>query len=120
MHPDALGHCYTHLACAYVCLEQHCYMNSDTILPSMQVLTNLAWSMAHLDFKSDTVMDAILTVAVDDVADLNPRDITELLSALAIFDHNVSSKQVDVLAQHMIVLLSEPGKCASAGSVAVH
>lgn len=65
--------------------------------------------MAHLDYRHNAMMDAMVTLAVENIEDLNPRDVTELVSALALSNHNVSSREMDSLAQHMTVLLSEPG-----------
>ena len=76
----------------------------------LQGLTNLAWSMAHLDFKHDILFDDIISVVVDNLEDANLRDITELLSALAILKHRASSRHMEALTQHMIVLLSDAGQ----------
>ena len=76
----------------------------------LQGLTNLAWSMAHLDFKHDILFDDIISLVVDSLEDANLRDITELLSALAILKHRASGRHMEALTQHMIVLLSDAGQ----------
>ena len=67
--------------------------------------------MAHLDFKHEGVLDAIVMLVVEDLEHANARDVTEVISALAILNHTPSSKHMDALAQHMIVLLSDSGEC---------
>ena len=78
---------------------------------NLQGLANLAWSMAHLDFKHEGMLDAIVTLIVEDLEDANARDVAELISALAILNHPPASKHMDALAQHMVVLLSDSGEC---------
>ena len=78
----------------------------------MQTLANLAWSMAHLGFKHEGLLDAIISLAVGEVEDILPRDVAELLSCLAMLSHVPPDEDLGTLIQHVTVLLMQPGESA--------
>ncbi len=75
----------------------------------LQALANLAWSMAHLSYKHEGLLDAIVNQLLRNVDDMNQRDVADLLSALAMLKHQPITQATDAIVQHMIHLLQEPG-----------
>lgn len=75
----------------------------------LQALANLAWSMAHLNYKHEGLLDAIVNQLLRDVDDMNQRDLADLLSALAMLKHQPITQATDTIVQHMLHLLQEPG-----------
>ncbi|KAL0052777.1 hypothetical protein WJX82_007536 [Trebouxia sp. C0006] len=75
----------------------------------LQALANLAWSMAHLNYKHEGLLDAIVNQLLRNVDDMNQRDVADLLSALAMLKHQPITQATDAIVQHMIYLLQEPG-----------
>ena len=75
----------------------------------MQALANLAWSMAHLNFKHEGLLDGIVNQLLRDIDDMNQRDLADVLSALAILKHQPITQAMDAIVQHMIHLLQESG-----------
>lgn len=65
--------------------------------------------MAHLNYKHEGVLDAIVNQLVRNVDDMNQRDLADLLSALAMLKHQPITQAMDAIVQHTIHLLQEPG-----------
>ena len=87
----------------------------------LQALANLAWSMAHLNYKHEGLLDAIVNQLLRNVDDLNQRDLADVLSALAMLKHQPITQATDAIVHHMIHLLQEPGTLlASQPSAASH
>ena len=80
-----------------------------TCVYMLQALANLAWSMAHLNYKHEGLLDAIVNQLLRNVDDMNQRDVADLLSALAMLKHQPITQATDAIVQHMIHLLQEPG-----------
>lgn len=79
------------------------------LLLALQALANLAWSMAHLGYKQEAVLDAIVNRLLSDVDSMNQRDVADLLSALAMLKHQPVGEAMHAVVQHTIELLQEPG-----------
>ncbi|KAL3159854.1 hypothetical protein ABBQ38_010255 [Trebouxia sp. C0009 RCD-2024] len=77
----------------------------DTFNP--QALANLAWSMAHLGYKQEAVLDAIVNRLLSDVDSMNQRDVADLLSALAILKHQPVGEAMAAVMHHTIELLQD-------------
>ncbi|DBB02864.1 TPA: hypothetical protein ACH3X1_013470 [Trebouxia sp. C0004] len=92
-------------------LVQALVHRASTILDTFntQALANLAWSMAHLNYKHEGLLDAIVNQLLRNVDDMNQRDLADLLSALAMLKHQPITQATDAIVQHMIHLLQEPG-----------
>ena len=65
--------------------------------------------MAHLEYKHEAVLDAIVHRLLSDVDSMNQRDLADLLSALAMLKHQPVGKAMDAVVQHTAELLQEPG-----------
>lgn len=65
--------------------------------------------MAHLNYKHEAVLDAIVNRLLSDVDSMNPRDLADLLSALAMLKHQPVKEAMDAVMQHTAELLQEPG-----------
>jgi hypothetical protein len=77
--------------------------------------------MAHLNYKHEALLDAIVNQLLRNVDDMNQRDLSDLLSALAMLKHQPITQATDAIVQHMIYLLQEPGTLlASQQSAASH
>lgn len=92
-------------------LVQALVHRAATILDTFntQALANLAWSMAHLNYKHEGLLDAIVNQLLRNVDDLNQRDLADVLSALAMLKHQPITQATDAIVHHMIHLLQEPG-----------
>lgn len=102
------------LCCWPHCNTGLCHSGKPVIL---QALANLAWSMAHLSYKHEAVLDAIVNRLLSDVDSMNQRDVADLLSALAILKHQPVGEAMDAIVQHTSELLQEPGAMAALLSV---
>lgn len=78
-------------------------------LVPLQALANLAWSMAHLGYKQEAVLDAIVNRLLSDVDSMNQRDVADLLSALAILKHQPVGEAMAAVMHHTIELLQDSG-----------
>lgn len=65
--------------------------------------------MAHLNYKHEAVLDAIVYRLLSDVDSMNQRDVADLLSALAMLKHQPVGEAMDAVVQHTSELLQEPG-----------
>lgn len=65
--------------------------------------------MAHVDYKQEVVLDAIVNRLLTNVDDMNQRDLTEVLSALAILNHHPLVEAMNAMTQRATELLLEPG-----------
>ena len=74
-----------------------------------QALANLAWSMAHLNYKHEAVLDALVNRLLSDIDSMNQRDLSDLLSALAMLKHQPVGEAMNAVMQHTYELLQEPG-----------
>lgn len=68
--------------------------------------------MAHLNYKHEAVLDAIVNRLLSDVESMNQRDLADLLSALAMLKHQPVGEAMDAIVQHTSELLQEPGGLA--------
>ena len=84
-------------------------LDAESAMLAMQALANLAWSMAHLEYKHDALLDAIVNRLLSDVDSMNPRDLAELLSALALLKHEPIAQAMQSIVQHTIDLLEDRG-----------
>lgn len=80
---------------------------------TLQALANLAWSMAHLSYKHEAVLDAIVNRLLSNVDSMNQRDLADLLSALAMLKHQPVKEAMAAVVQHTSELLQEPGGIAT-------
>lgn len=80
----------------------------------LQALANLAWSMAHLGYKQEAVLDAIVNRLLSDVDSMNQRDVADLLSALAMLKHQPVGEAMTAVMHHTIELLQESGGISNA------
>ena len=69
----------------------------------------MAWSVAHLNYKHEGLLDGVVNQLVANLEDMNPRDLSDLLSALAMLKHQPITQAMDAIAQHTIHLLQDPG-----------
>ena len=70
--------------------------------------------MAHLDYRQEAVLDAIVNRLLSDMDSMNPRDFAELLSALALLKHQPVAEAMSALVQHANDLLQDPGESSAA------
>ena len=90
-------------------MQQRALACSKELHLDTQALANLAWSMAHLNYKHEAVLDAIVNRLLSDMDSMNQRDLADLLSALAMLKHQPVGEAMDAIVQHTSDLLLEPG-----------
>lgn len=69
--------------------------------------------MAHLNYKHEEVLDAIVSRLLSNIDGMNQRDLAELLSALAILKHQPVAQAMHAIVQHATDLLLDPGKLSA-------
>ena len=70
--------------------------------------------MAHLGYKQEAVLDAIVNRLLSDVDSMNQRDVADLLSALAMLKHQPVGEAMAAVVHHTIEVLQDPGGMTSA------